>query len=376
MGKIFLNKAFLSSLILTFLSIGAFFLLGDVFAYLGNCKDELSGICWSRWDSGLYLEIAQKGHTLFPCKENPNQYCGNAGWAPLYPFLIGGIKYLFPQFNPANIGIFLSVFFWIGTVFWANKFTENQNLTQKIPYFLLLLFAPGNVYFHAIFPMSLAVFLLFGLFWNLHKSHYLWAGIFGFFAVLSYSIGFFLLPCLVLWGGLLVLRKQIALSRLLYILAGPTLGLFTLFAYDYSVTGHWNALFMVQDKYGHLVNLPFKNAGARFEILWNSRNSLSAFIEIQNFTIWGFVIFACYVFFKKRAAHFLWLFLFCYVLLFWGIPYGSSMQTALYRNVSLLLPIWFYLFHFISPKQRYIMLTIMAIFTLPLGKLFILSILI
>jgi hypothetical protein len=376
MGKIFLNKAFLNSLILTFLSIGAFFLLGDVFAYLGNCKDGLSGICWSRWDSGLYLEIAQKGHTLFPCKENPEQYCGNAGWAPLYPFLISGLNYVFPQFNPANIGIFLSIFFWIGTVFWANKFTENQSLIQKTPYFLLLLLAPGNVYFHAIFPMSLTVFMLFGLIWSLQKSQFIWAGIFGFFAVLSYSIGFFLIPCLFLWIVYSWKKNELKRRNAAILLAGPILGLVTWFTYDYVTIGHWNALFLVQDKYGHLINFPFKNAGTRFEILWNSRNSLSAFIEIQNFTVWGFVIFACYVFYKKRAAHFLWLFLFCYVLLFWGIPYGSSMQTALYRNVCLLLPIWFFLFRLISLKQQYLFLTIMAILALPMGKLFILSILI
>jgi hypothetical protein len=43
---------------------------------------------WLRLDSHLYLEIARKGYTLFPCPPKsgcaPSQWCGNAAWFRLH----------------------------------------------------------------------------------------------------------------------------------------------------------------------------------------------------------------------------------------------------------------------------------------------------
>src|SRR3954468_9910273 len=44
---------------------------------------------WSRWDSGLYVDIAEHGYTLFRCAPpNGADWCGNAGWFPAYPWLL------------------------------------------------------------------------------------------------------------------------------------------------------------------------------------------------------------------------------------------------------------------------------------------------
>ncbi|MBM3400175.1 MAG: hypothetical protein FJY15_06370, partial [Bacteroidetes bacterium] len=53
-----------------------------------QCCGGWTAECWSRWDSGLYLQIAEKGHNLIPCPDWPGAWCGNAGWAPLYPLMI------------------------------------------------------------------------------------------------------------------------------------------------------------------------------------------------------------------------------------------------------------------------------------------------
>ena len=37
---------------------------------------------WSRWDSGLYEDIARDGYDLFRCEEEPTKWCGDAGWFP------------------------------------------------------------------------------------------------------------------------------------------------------------------------------------------------------------------------------------------------------------------------------------------------------
>jgi len=49
-------------------------------------------------DSGLYLDIARHGYTLFRCTPpNRGDWCGNAGWFPGYPcccarWLMGGSR--------------------------------------------------------------------------------------------------------------------------------------------------------------------------------------------------------------------------------------------------------------------------------------------
>ena len=47
---------------------------------------------WGRWDSGQYLPIADKGYIYERCagvaNRGPEDWCGNAGWFPGYPYLM------------------------------------------------------------------------------------------------------------------------------------------------------------------------------------------------------------------------------------------------------------------------------------------------
>ena len=50
---------------------------------------------WSRWDSGLYLAIAQHGYSLFICPPGtPPGWRGDACWFPGYPWVTGGVAKL------------------------------------------------------------------------------------------------------------------------------------------------------------------------------------------------------------------------------------------------------------------------------------------
>jgi hypothetical protein len=51
---------------------------------------------WALWDGRQYLSQARQGLTLIPCKVppyKPGQWCGNAGWFPLYPALVRGVSW-------------------------------------------------------------------------------------------------------------------------------------------------------------------------------------------------------------------------------------------------------------------------------------------
>ena len=63
----------------------------------GRARYFLSPAHWSRSDSRLYLKIAAHGYSLFQCSGPtypPHSWCGTAGWAPLYPWLISVLGHL------------------------------------------------------------------------------------------------------------------------------------------------------------------------------------------------------------------------------------------------------------------------------------------
>src|SRR5262245_47469460 len=53
-----------------------------------------SSSTWARWDSGLYEDIARDGYDLFRCEEEPEKWCGDAGWFPAYPWITGTLHAL------------------------------------------------------------------------------------------------------------------------------------------------------------------------------------------------------------------------------------------------------------------------------------------
>lgn len=371
-----------------FISTGLLFLLflgkGRIFTLLGNCWNRLHPDCWSRWDSGLYLEIAEKGHTLFLCPDFPGAWCGTSGWAPLYPFIIRLFHGLFPALSFAEWGMYLSNGFWWASLYWLYRLIRKSNWSNSLilAAFGLYLFMPGNVYFHAIFPISLLGFCFLGMLVMLQELQFWKAGIFGFFATLSYSIGFFLIPAIAFWmvenqirrGGWKFERKL--LLPQLPVLVLTALGITTWFVYDYWATGHWNALFLIQSKYGHHIDLPFRMLARHFEIMLNSKTPWEFAVELQNYFVWFLVIYSVVHLYKLRHTQPFWSLYSCLLLMFWWIPYSGTEVSALYRQMAVLFPLFLMLFQTFPSKSRWIFLSIMILFTIPLGYLFIISVLV
>jgi hypothetical protein len=371
-----------------FISTGLLFLLfllkGRIFTLLGNCWNRLHPDCWSRWDSGLYLEIAEKGHTLFLCPDFPGAWCGTSGWAPLYPFIIRLFHGLFPGLSFAEWGMYLSNGFWWASLYWLYRLIRKSNWSNSLilSAFGLYLFMPGNVYFHAIFPISLLGFCFLGMLVYLQESQFWKAGIFGFFATLSYSIGFFLIPVLAFWmvenqirrGGWKFERKL--LLPQLPVLVLSALGITTWFVYDYWATGHWNALFLIQSKYGHRIDLPFRMLARHFEIMLNSKTPWEFAVELQNYFVWILVIYLVIQLYKMRATQTYWSLYSALLLMFWWIPYSGTEVSALYRQMAVLFPLILMIFPSIRAQSRWIILSILMLFTFPLGYLFIISVLV
>ncbi|MBS3913782.1 MAG: hypothetical protein KG003_04740 [Bacteroidetes bacterium] len=314
-------------------------------ALQGNCWAGLEPLCWYRWDSGLYLKIAEHGHELFHCGPEQgyvagaSEWCGTAGWAPLYPFLIRFIHWITGS-DLQHIGVNISALFLLGYLFVSAQIMELKN--WKIHGWImmaLVAFCPGNIYFHAIYPISMVLFFLGIFYWMLQKNKYLFAGIAAFFAILTYSIGFFILPVLVLYFLLLLYKKSPDIIPFLTRTIIPAgLGLVALFAYDQYATGHWNAMFLIQGKYGHSLHSPLKIFGERLQIFLHKPLGIESWIEIQNFFmilyVFGMAIFLIYKNWKTPFQVFSGIYLF----VLWFLPYSASLDVALYRNSAILAP--------------------------------------
>ena len=74
----------------------------------------------ARWDSGNYLNIARHGYTLLRCVPKPTSpftaadWCGTAGWFPLYPL---GMRLLGPLGLPyPRAGLLITELFALGSL--------------------------------------------------------------------------------------------------------------------------------------------------------------------------------------------------------------------------------------------------------------------
>jgi len=378
MGTIQLNKNFFIKIGIGLLSFAIFLFFGSFISEAGNCWGGLSADCWSRWDSALYLDVAQNGHNLFPCKDYPSSWCGNAGWAPAYPFAIRFLHWILPNTDMANIGLYLSLFFVLLTIWFIGFWQPQLNYFQYFIATLIYQFASGSIYLHAIFPLSMLLFFIFLLFYFLDKSQFFWAGIFAFFAVLTYSIGFVLILCLgawILYDFFMKDQRKIKWNKV-FVLVGASLGLITWFVYDYVKTGHWDALFLIQFKYGHDFNVPWKHMGTRFQDLMRNWGKREMWIEIQNFLLWGLVLTSCVYLSLNKNRRPNWIFYSMFCFLFLAVPYSTSAITAIFRNAIVLSPIWVYLSTQLKWEISIILLIIFVLLSYPMGILFIQSVLV
>lgn len=149
-----------------------------------------------RKDSHLYLSIARDGYTLFPCQETipkapPNVWCGNAGWFPGYPCLVGAIQPISGSLNLAGVLISGIGTFAFLVVLW-NAYLGAKATTANLHVMLLAGLFPGGIYYHAIFPLSVFLALALLCLWLYRKGHFLSAGTVGMAAAFTYPTGFLL----------------------------------------------------------------------------------------------------------------------------------------------------------------------------------------
>jgi hypothetical protein len=270
---------------------------------------------------------------LVPCDEQSG-WCGNTGWTPLYPWMVRYAS-IASGLSPEFIGVILSSLFFIGYLLIAAKLL-NFNNYKSANWLNISLFAffPGCTYFLAIFPISLVVFLAFLVLHGLQSSRYWLAGFAAGLMVFSYSPGMFiLLPIGVYFAIKSYQARKISKNYLIPI--GLCL-LFTalFFAYFEWQTGRWDALFLIQSKYGHYINTPWKMVGKRAERIIENYGKPTAIIELYNIIYMALAVWLLFANIieqiKTKMSPYLGFTLF-FLLAFWVLPYSMSAQTSSYR---------------------------------------------
>ncbi|MAY84455.1 MAG: hypothetical protein CMP59_10020 [Flavobacteriales bacterium] len=336
-----------------------------------------------RWDSGNYLLIAEKGLFADYCNGVFSEMlrepfrCGSAGWSPAYPYLIRWLTYIVK--DAALAGMILSKFFFILNLYF---FTILARLDEfKIKGILLVLCFTvffGSIYYHAIFPISQFIFFALGSFYAMRENKIHLVALLSFAACLTYSTGFLLGAALSL--ALFIqhfnnLRDK--LFRVIIPAIGSIAALLSHFVILHFQTGHWNAFFLVQKRYGHKLSNPLDKVVQIFEPLMESSLGLTSVINLQSLLVlMGFGLISFHFFKRKLYKDPLLIISYCYLSVYLLFPYliGSD-QLSLYRAESLLIPMLF----FVSRLQlRWIIFVfiLLTIINLPMNHLFFKEILV
>ena len=261
--------------------------------------NPLQAGAWARWDSNLYLSIAQRGYFLERCAPGshyePWQWCGNAGWFPLYAWLL--------RVAP---GAILSLAFEAALLLLVWRFWRDSRLV------FLAAFFPGAIYQQAVFPISL--FLVCAVLFLE------WSGAFGVLAAMAYPTGFLLVPVALV-------------RRRLWAALGVGLGFLAVLAVMQWQTGHWNAYFLTQAKYGfHFA--PLDALFSRLKPLVNPR--------VRDFTSFTAALQTLVVLAMMALSVRSWRAqpqLAAYCLAFWAFPLCVGGRLSLYRAESMLVPV-------------------------------------
>jgi hypothetical protein len=198
-----------------------------------------------RWDSNNYLSIATQGYYLE--LDGGRVVGGNAAWFPAYSLAIHAIK---PRrLTPAKTGKLISSAFAFGLLVIVWGLTADADPGRRGLLLLLTAFFPGFIYYHAVFPISMAACLGLLAVVCCARGWYLAAGALGAIAAASYTTGFLVAAAL-----LLGVFRDAALSRgarLAALASGPllvALGPASVFLYQQHSVG-WDGFFRMQREY-------------------------------------------------------------------------------------------------------------------------------
>jgi len=243
---------------------------------------------YGRWDTGHYLQIARYGYyATWHCAKRqlpphlpPGHYlCGSIGWFPGYPAVTRGVSEVARLSLPvAGLAVAWLCWYLVLVLMWQ-LLRDARSVPARWVCLLIAAFFAGQVYFAALFPISLCIAGLLGcLYAALRGSGFRTAAVgfgSGVVAGASYLTAIVLCPALLV--GALVARRRL---RMVLLAAGVAAGLgAVLLAMQLSV-GIWNAYFISARKYGLGAHSPLATLSARLQPLWTPQPPRQQFLRV------------------------------------------------------------------------------------------------
>jgi hypothetical protein len=217
----------------------------------------------------------------------------------------------------AGSGALLSLLFEAGLLFVVWRWLLRE---EGVPALLLAALFPGSIYQQAVFPVSLFLLCAAAFLALCEHQRFAAAAGAGALAAMAYPTGFLLAPI-----GLL--------KRNLWPTVGVTLGFLLVMAVMCAQTGHWNAYFLTQEKYGFSF-APFDTLLSRLKPLVNARYRTATSFAAGAQTLLVLVMMALSVV-KLRARPLVG----AYCIAYWAFPLCLGGHLSLYRAEALLVPV-------------------------------------
>jgi len=257
-------------------------------AWRHSWSHVFSAATYSRWDSAWYLILAQHGYSGGACPPQlvppgapgpASQYlCGSVGWFPGYPAVFRGLSEVTRLSLPVA-ALIVSWVAWYFLLFFMWQLLDGaRSPSTRWACLLLAAWFPSQIYFAAVFPMSLTLAAMLGaVFYSVVKWRPIPAAILGVIAGASYVSGAVLAPALLLASPFCQRGRQ----RVAAIAGGvgAIAGLAVVPLYAQAAIGKWNAYVLTKKPFGQGANNPVLTLYHRLQPLWTSQDAAHRYLN-------------------------------------------------------------------------------------------------
>ena len=321
---------------------------------------------FSHWDADKYLSIAEHGYRASAqCRTTPAfPNCGNVTWFPGYPGVIRVLASTHIGYPAAALVIawicwYLTLLMvWVLSADGADMATRGRT-ARRVACLALAAVFPGQVYFAALFPISLLTFALLLCIWLATRTSLatrataVRTGVLGVVAGLTYPLALAAAPALVV--GAFVTRSRHARITMFAGAAAVVAGFGLVLAYAQLRIGLWNAYFITENhEYGVKAHSPLTLLDTRYRQFMHPPSSWFRITTQQGALATLLVALASAVTVPaliraRRRADRTDLTLLGTALTAWLIPYIAAGGLSIYRSEACLivlvpllrrLPLW------------------------------------
>jgi hypothetical protein len=340
-------------------------------AALRSGYDPFDLTTYDRWDSGHYRSIAREPYLIYKLAPGdpfyyPGEWMGTTAWFPGYPYLARPGLWMGASDFAACLAVSL-VFRFLGLALVWNVYLGARPRLRHFLCLALFGFFPGNVYHHAIFPVSTLCFASLASLWFVGRRAWGRAAAAAFAAAVVYTTGFLLAPLVGTWTllGLLTDPPLAAAEHIRRLVRAAAYGLASaagvllVFAIQYHDVGRWDAFFLVQARYAPGIYNPVSIWLGHTRRLTASANPTARLLGVQCYLIAAFVIGSAAAAGRWRRMVATDQLLVLYGVVYFLFPLSQGPNVSLWRSAAVLAPIAILARH-LHPAVQCILLAVMV----------------